>query len=76
VAARTVRAMIIDCDTCTMRDVACAECVVTFLTFPVRPREPAPAVARAELSDAEGRALSVLARSGLVPPLRMTHRVG
>ena len=29
--------MIIDCDTCTARAAACADCVVTFLTIPVRP---------------------------------------
>lgn len=76
VPARTVRRMLIDCDTCTQRDVACADCVVSFLTIPVRPYEPLPRGARAELSESEGRALGVLAGSGLVPPLRMTHRAG
>ncbi|WP_199424289.1 hypothetical protein [Actinotalea solisilvae] len=28
--------MIIDCGTCTVRGDACADCVVTFLTIPVR----------------------------------------
>lgn len=39
----SVRAMIIDCDTCTVRGAACADCVVTFLTIPVRAAEPARA---------------------------------
>jgi hypothetical protein len=51
--------MIIDCDCCTMRDVACDDCVVPFLT------------ATSDLSDSETSALGVLARSGLVPPLRI-----
>ena len=33
--ARTVRCMIIDCGSCTVRGQACADCVVTFLTIPV-----------------------------------------
>jgi hypothetical protein len=28
--------MIIDCDSCTVRGAACTDCVVTFLTIPVR----------------------------------------
>jgi hypothetical protein len=36
VVAVSVRRMIIDCDTCTVRGAACADCVVTFLTIPVR----------------------------------------
>ena len=35
--ARSVRGMIIDCGSCTVRGEACADCVVTFLTIPVRP---------------------------------------
>ncbi len=51
VVRRSVRGMIIDCGTCTVRGDACADCVVTFLTIPVRAeagppgRGPAPAVA-------------------------------
>lgn len=36
VVVASVRRMIIDCDTCTVRGAACADCVVTFLTIPVR----------------------------------------
>lgn len=58
--------MVIDCDTCVMRRLACHDCVVTVL-LGVPP----------ELSfDAEEqRALSVLADSGLVPRLRMVRPV-
>lgn len=52
--------MIIDCDGCQMRDLACDDCVVTFLLGPP-----------AGLGSAEQTALAVLADGGLVPPLRM-----
>lgn len=52
--------MIIDCDGCQMRDLACEDCVVTFLLGPP-----------AGLGSAEQTALAVLADGGLVPPLRM-----
>jgi hypothetical protein len=29
--------MVIDCNSCTVRGAACTDCVVTFLTIPVRP---------------------------------------
>lgn len=52
--------MIIDCERCTMRDLACADCVVShFLHL-----EPT-------IERREERALAVLHDSGLVPPLRM-----
>ncbi len=56
--------MIIDCDRCEMRNVACEDCVVTFLLA-------APPVG--ELADDEAGALAALAEGGLVPPLRMKH---
>ncbi len=52
--------MIIDCDGCQMRDLACDDCVVTFMLGPP-----------AGLGSAEQTALAVLADGGLVPPLRM-----
>lgn len=36
-ALPTVSRMMIDCDSCTVRGAACTDCVVTFLTIPVRP---------------------------------------
>ena len=56
----------ISCDGCSMRSTsACEGCVVTFICE----REPADAVV---IDVAEARALRLLGRSGLVPPLR--HR--
>ena len=56
--------MIIDCDRCAMRDVACADCVVTVLLGP-------PGAAMPGFDAEETAALAVLADSGLVPPLRL-----
>jgi hypothetical protein len=53
--------MLIDCADCVMRDVACADCVVTCLIGP--PDQ--------SLEPVEQAALAVLADGGLVPPLRM-----
>lgn len=55
--------MIIDCGSCVMRDIACDECVVTFLLGPP-----------ATLDSQEQTALAVLAEGGLVPPLRLVAR--
>lgn len=55
--------MLIDCDGCAVRGVACHDCVVTVLLGPAR--------AQVELGDAEQQALAVLADGGLVPPLRL-----
>lgn len=55
--------MIIDCDSCEMRDLACDDCVVTALLG-----SPPGAV---ELDEGEHAALDALAGSGLVPPLRL-----
>ena len=55
--------MIIDCDTCTMRDLACSDCVVSvLLTISERPT--------AEISRDEVNAITALSEKGLVPPLR------
>jgi hypothetical protein len=57
--------MIIDCDTCTVRGVACTDCVVSFLTVGPRP-------GTVDLVPAEAAAIDSLVSAGLVPPLR--HR--
>lgn len=57
--------MVIDCDGCVMRDIACGDCVVTFLLGPAD-----------ALGSAEQTALAVLADGGLVPPLRMRPPAG
>jgi hypothetical protein len=59
--------MIIDCDTCQMRNVACDDCVVTVLLA-------APPLG--ELAEDEAGALAVLAEGGLVPPLQMRRAFG
>jgi hypothetical protein len=54
----------ISCDECVMRDTdACDGCVVSFICG----REPDDAVI---IDVAEERAIRLLGRSGLVPPLR------
>ena len=55
--------MLIDCDGCAMRDLACGDCVVTVLLG-----APPGAV---EMDESEARAPDVLADSGLVPRLRL-----
>ncbi len=57
--------MIIDCDTCRVRGPACGDCVVTVILGPPTSLDPE-----------ECRALSVLAASGMVPPLRMVPVMG
>ena len=54
--------MIIDCDECRVRGPACGDCVVTVLLGPTRSHS---------LDTEEQRAISALAGSGLVPPLRL-----
>ncbi len=56
----------VDCDTCTARGPACTDCVVTVLLG-----LPGP---RVDLDGDEQQALSALAGSGLVPPLRLVSR--
>jgi hypothetical protein len=55
--------MLIDCDRCVIRDVACSDCMVTALLD--NPRR------RREIGEEEFRALEVLAGARLVSPLRL-----
>jgi len=57
--------MLIDCDTCVARDIACGDCVMTVLLG-------APST-RVELDDEERAAIGSLAEAGLVPPLRLVR---
>jgi hypothetical protein len=57
--------MLIDCDTCAMRDIACSDCVVTLLLD--RPAVPA----MPEFDEDECRAVDLLAQAGLIAPLRL-----
>lgn len=54
--------VVIDCDSCLVRGLACHDCVVTVLLG------PPPEVG---FDEEEQQALAVLAESGLVPRLRM-----
>jgi hypothetical protein len=51
--------MIINCDTCVMRDIACQDCVVTFLLAPAE-----------DVSEKAVEAIELLASRGMVPPMR------
>ncbi|MGH8879574.1 MAG: hypothetical protein ACRD0P_19870, partial [Stackebrandtia sp.] len=55
--------MLIDCDRCEARGLACSDCVVSVLLG--MPEHGA------ELDGTEQRAIGVLAEAGLVPPLRL-----
>jgi hypothetical protein len=57
--------VIIDCDRCEMRDIACGDCVVTVLLG---------APPEVEIDATEQAAIAALAEGGLVPPLRMAPR--
>ena len=69
--------MLIDCDTCTVRGLACGDCVVSHLLGLAPSSEPAgPAPQPLELDAGEQAAFAVLAGSGLVPPLRLVPGEG
>ena len=53
--------MIIDCDSCEVRGLACGDCVVSALL----------GGPPGEIDEGEAAALAALADSGLVPPLRL-----
>jgi len=55
--------VLIDCDRCEVRGLACSDCVVSVLLG--TPEDGA------ELDGAEQQAIGVLAEAGMVPPLRL-----
>ncbi|MEV5706914.1 hypothetical protein [Actinoallomurus sp. NPDC052274] len=59
--------MLIDCAKCELRNVGCADCVVTMM--------PAIPESGLDIDPLERRALGILAAEGLIPPLRMTISV-
>jgi hypothetical protein len=78
--------MIIDCDTCVVRDVACDDCVISVLLGSPRLEQPPPFAGDCdselifdsvgldrpiEFDSDEHRAVVALAAFGLVPPLRL-----
>lgn len=56
--------MIIDCDTCIMRDIACQDCVVTSFLAP-----------REDVSEKTVEAIELLSSRGIVPPIRFQRAV-
>lgn len=56
--------MIIDCDTCIMRDIACQDCVVTSLLAP-----------QDDVSEKTVEAIGLLSSRGIVPPIRFQRAV-
>ena len=74
--------MVIDCDSCAVRGVECGDCVVTVLLGSPPARgilttevdEAVGLIDRVEPVDLDARereAIAVLARHGLIPPLRL-----
>jgi hypothetical protein len=59
--------MIIDCDHCEMRNIACDDCVVSVLLA----APPSQDCGDIEWGEDESGALRALAQVGLVPPVRM-----
>ena len=62
----TFRPMLIDCDTCLAKDIACEDCVVTVLFDEGLLEDRA-----LDLDPDEADALAALADAGLVPQLRL-----
>jgi len=64
--------VLIDCETCHVREVACGDCVIPVLL--------GNSGGLVEFDEAEHVAVAVLAQQGLIPPLRLvpettvTHR--
>lgn len=56
--------MIIDCDTCIMRDIACQDCVVTSLL-----------ASQKDVSEKTVEAIELLSSRGIVPPMRFQRAI-
>jgi hypothetical protein len=56
--------MIVECDRCEVRGLACGSCAATFIVADGK-----------DLGPAELRALTVLANAGMIPPLRYAPRL-
>ncbi|MDQ1686639.1 MAG: hypothetical protein QOC82_3376 [Frankiaceae bacterium] len=64
--------MIIDCDRCEMRNIACDDCVVNVLL--AMPSAADPGEGDLSVGEETAIALRNLADGGLVPPLRLSLR--
>jgi len=60
--------VLIDCETCSVRGIACPDCVISVLLH--ASPDPANGV---DLDESERNAVSVFAASGLLPPLRLAR---
>jgi hypothetical protein len=72
--------MIIECERCEVRGLACASCAIGAALVRQSPASQssgrvAPGLDHADLDHAEIRALTVLANAGLIPPLRYARRL-
>ncbi len=61
--------MLIDCDTCLAKDIACDDCVISVIF-----KEGFVDEGPMNLDNDEADALSTLAEAGLVPQLRLVPR--
>ena len=68
----TDEGLIVDCDTCAVRDIACDDCIISVLLG--GPPGALPTPVPVAIDGVEARALDALAGGGLVPPLRLTPR--
>jgi len=60
--------VLIDCETCSVRGIACPDCVISVLLQ--TSHAPINAI---DLDESERNAVSVFAASGLLPPLRLVR---
>lgn len=76
-----VRAMIIDCDSCVVREIACHDCVVSVI-LASKPKSidsmlsldsVDPVNKPNSIDDEERAALALLSSRGMVPPLRFSE---
>lgn len=58
--------MIIDCESCVMREIACRDCVVSVLIA----APPSHLDRGSEIGAEESRVIDLLASRGMIPPLR------
>ena len=61
--------MLIDCDSCLAKDIACDDCVISVIF-----KEGLVDEGPLNLDDDEAEALSTLAEAGLIPQLRLVPR--
>lgn len=60
--------MLINCDTCIMRDIACSDCVVSTLLA-------SPGADFPEVSQGTAEAIELLSSRGIVRPMRFLRAV-